>query len=64
MAAKLVGVSEETTTGVKRLYEMTAAGTLLFPVRAAAPFCCVSVRVTRLLPLAPCSPLWATLAGP
>jgi adenosylhomocysteinase len=25
------GVSEETTTGVKRLYEMTAAGTLLFP---------------------------------
>lgn len=32
MAAKLVGVSEETTTGVKRLYEMTASGTLLFPV--------------------------------
>ena len=31
MAAKLVGVSEETTTGVKRLYEMTASGTLLFP---------------------------------
>ena len=25
------GVSEETTTGVKRLYEMQAAGTLLFP---------------------------------
>lgn len=26
-----VGVSEETTTGVKRLYEMANAGTLLFP---------------------------------
>jgi len=25
------GVSEETTTGVKRLYEMQDAGTLLFP---------------------------------
>merc|ERR1712057_62139 len=31
MAAKLVGVSEETTTGVKRLYEMQADGSLLFP---------------------------------
>ena len=31
MAAKLVGVSEETTTGVKRLYEMQAEGSLLFP---------------------------------
>ncbi|MEW5317196.1 MAG: hypothetical protein WDW38_008519 [Sanguina aurantia] len=31
MSKKLVGVSEETTTGVKRLYEMHAAGTLLFP---------------------------------
>ena len=31
MAKRLVGVSEETTTGVKRLYEMTASGTLLFP---------------------------------
>lgn len=31
MSKKLVGVSEETTTGVKRLYEMTASGTLLFP---------------------------------
>ncbi|GAB4820176.1 hypothetical protein N2152v2_007222 [Parachlorella kessleri] len=31
MAEKIVGVSEETTTGVKRLYEMTANGTLLFP---------------------------------
>ena len=31
MAARMVGVSEETTTGVKRLYEMTASGTLLFP---------------------------------
>jgi len=31
MSKKLVGVSEETTTGVKRLYEMTANGTLLFP---------------------------------
>ncbi|XWS37170.1 hypothetical protein CRYUN_Cryun19dG0019800 [Craigia yunnanensis] len=27
----LVGVSEETTTGVKRLYQMQANGTLLFP---------------------------------
>ena len=31
MAAKLVGVSEETTTGVKRLYQMQLSGTLLFP---------------------------------
>lgn len=31
MAAQIVGVSEETTTGVKRLYEMQAATTLLFP---------------------------------
>jgi adenosylhomocysteinase len=30
-AERLVGVSEETTTGVKRLYEMQDAGTLLFP---------------------------------
>mmetsp|Transcript_12324 Transcript_12324/g.14747 ORF Transcript_12324/g.14747 Transcript_12324/m.14747 type:complete len:489 (+) Transcript_12324:71-1537(+) len=31
MADRMVGVSEETTTGVKRLYEMQAAGSLLFP---------------------------------
>ena len=31
MAAELGGVSEETTTGVKRLYEMQAEGSLLFP---------------------------------
>jgi len=31
MAADLRGVSEETTTGVHRLYEMMKAGTLLFP---------------------------------
>eukprot|EP00898_Chlorokybus_atmophyticus_P003016 jgi/Chlat1/3715/Chrsp251S00282 len=31
MVSKLVGVSEETTTGVKRLYEMQEKGTLLFP---------------------------------
>ncbi|XP_057481724.1 adenosylhomocysteinase-like [Actinidia eriantha] len=31
MKARLVGVSEETTTGVKRLYQMQASGTLLFP---------------------------------
>merc|ERR1712109_298677 len=31
MAAKLKGVSEETTTGVMRLKEMTAKGELLFP---------------------------------
>lgn len=31
MAKKCQGVSEETTTGVKRLYEMQDAGTLLFP---------------------------------
>jgi len=31
VAAKLRGVSEETTTGVHRLYEMMRAGTLLFP---------------------------------
>ncbi|XP_039025460.1 adenosylhomocysteinase-like, partial [Hibiscus syriacus] len=31
MRDRLVGVSEETTTGVKRLYRMQANGTLLFP---------------------------------
>eukprot|EP00854_Cymbomonas_tetramitiformis_P021894 gene21894-26366_t len=31
IAKSCMGVSEETTTGVKRLYEMCAAGTLLFP---------------------------------
>ncbi|KAK9807152.1 hypothetical protein WJX73_000939 [Symbiochloris irregularis] len=31
MAKDLRGVSEETTTGVKRLYEMQVQGTLLFP---------------------------------
>ncbi len=31
MAAELKGVTEETTTGVHRLYEMQQAGTLLFP---------------------------------
>ena len=31
MAASIVGVSEETTTGVHRLYEMERDGTLLFP---------------------------------
>ena len=31
VAAKIRGVSEETTTGVHRLYEMMQAGTLLFP---------------------------------
>jgi adenosylhomocysteinase len=31
MAAKIRGVSEETTTGVHRLYERATAGTLLFP---------------------------------
>ncbi|KAL2463380.1 Adenosylhomocysteinase 1 [Forsythia ovata] len=31
MKQRLVGVSEETTTGVKRLYQMQANGTLLFP---------------------------------
>jgi adenosylhomocysteinase len=31
MAAGIVGVSEETTTGVHRLKQMAAAGTLLFP---------------------------------
>jgi len=31
MAKKLVGVSEETTTGVHRLYEMAKEGRLLFP---------------------------------
>jgi adenosylhomocysteinase len=31
MAEKMVGVSEETTTGVKRLYEMMATGDLFFP---------------------------------
>ncbi|KAF7807942.1 adenosylhomocysteinase [Senna tora] len=31
MKERLVGVSEETTTGVKRLYQMQVNGTLLFP---------------------------------
>jgi len=31
MAAKIVGVSEETTTGVHRLYQMAKANQLLFP---------------------------------
>jgi adenosylhomocysteinase len=31
MCERMQGVSEETTTGVKRLYEMQAAGTLMFP---------------------------------
>ena len=31
MAKDIIGVSEETTTGVMRLYEMERAGTLLFP---------------------------------
>ena len=31
MASDIIGVSEETTTGVMRLYEMERAGTLLFP---------------------------------
>jgi adenosylhomocysteinase len=31
MAADIVGVTEETTTGVHRLYEFERAGTLLFP---------------------------------
>jgi adenosylhomocysteinase len=31
IAAEVKGVSEETTTGVHRLYEMAAKGTLLFP---------------------------------
>lgn len=31
MKDRLVGVSEETTTGVKRLYQMQASGSLLFP---------------------------------
>ena len=31
MAPAIQGVSEETTTGVQRLYEMAEAGTLLFP---------------------------------
>ena len=31
MKERLVGVSEETTTGVKRLYQMQETGALLFP---------------------------------
>ncbi|MFJ6531854.1 adenosylhomocysteinase [Microbacterium sp. NPDC091662] len=31
LAAGLIGVTEETTTGVHRLYELAAAGNLLFP---------------------------------
>src|SRR4029434_1206666 len=31
IAKNIVGVSEETTTGVHRLYERVTAGTLLFP---------------------------------
>ena len=31
MAQGIIGVTEETTTGVHRLYEFARAGTLLFP---------------------------------
>src|ERR1700674_3597216 len=31
LASRIIGVSEETTTGVPRLYQMQEAGTLLFP---------------------------------
>ena len=31
MVGRIVGVSEETTTGVHRLYQRQKAGTLLFP---------------------------------
>ena len=31
VAARIQGVSEETTTGVHRLYQMQEAGELLFP---------------------------------
>jgi adenosylhomocysteinase len=31
LASQIIGVSEETTTGVHRLYQMQEAGTLLFP---------------------------------
>jgi adenosylhomocysteinase len=31
LAANIIGVSEETTTGVHRLYQMQEAGTLMFP---------------------------------
>jgi len=31
LASKMIGVSEETTTGVHRLYQMQEAGTLMFP---------------------------------
>src|SRR5205085_8193277 len=31
MAQSIIGVTEETTTGVHRLYEFAKAGTLLFP---------------------------------
>ncbi|MEU5669214.1 adenosylhomocysteinase, partial [Micromonospora sp. NPDC047753] len=37
VAAGIRGVTEETTTGVHRLYEMQQAGNLLFPVRHVHP---------------------------
>ena len=57
MAAKLVGVSEETTTGVKRLYEMQAEGSLLFPainVNDPSPSAS-STTCTRHLPRRTCA---------
>ncbi|MFS7907757.1 putative adenosylhomocysteinase [Helianthus anomalus] len=53
MKERLVGVSEETTTGVKRLYQMQANGTLLFPAInvndsvTKSKFICVGMFVFR-----------------
>lgn len=51
MAAKMVGVSEETTTGVKRLYEMTAqvrrAWSLIVLVTCMVTTVCNSVALQK-----------------
>jgi adenosylhomocysteinase len=42
IAKGIRGVSEETTTGVHRLYEMQKKGTLMFPAITALP--CLAKR--------------------
>ena len=47
MKQRLVGVSEETTIGVKRLYQIQANGTLLFPAINVNDFVTKSKVITK-----------------
>ncbi|XP_050281934.1 uncharacterized protein LOC126722836 [Quercus robur] len=47
MKQRLVGVFEETTTGVKRLYQMQANGTLLFPAINVNDYVTKSKEITK-----------------